>query len=95
MLMVEEPLVLRSPCQRSYYDNQDMNTTCRHTFAPNQAVCTAAYNRNDTDTVSLTRIGKTSSQCGQTVGSVGNLTKYGEKTRASEKWIHLYHRDVC
>lgn len=24
--MVEEPLALRSPCQRPYYDNQDMDT---------------------------------------------------------------------
>lgn len=41
--MVEEPLVSRSPCQRPYYDNQDMNMTCQPTFAPNQVVYAAAY----------------------------------------------------
>lgn len=40
--MAEEPPVLRSPCQRPYYDNQDMNTTCQPTLASNQVVSTAS-----------------------------------------------------
>lgn len=30
LLMVEEPLALRSPCQRPYYDNQDTDTAYQH-----------------------------------------------------------------
>lgn len=32
-----------------------------------------------------------SSQCGQTAVSAGILTKYREKSRASEKWIQSYY----
>lgn len=44
--MVEEPLVLRKPCQCPYYDNQDKNTTSPPTFAPDQVVYAAAQYRN-------------------------------------------------
>lgn len=30
LLTVEEPLALRSPCQRPYYDNQDTDTAYQH-----------------------------------------------------------------
>lgn len=38
--MVEEALALRSPCQRSYYDNQDMDTVYQPTLALEQGAYT-------------------------------------------------------